>query len=414
MSKLVFTDKCPDVVMVQFLNGRINDFSKFSSRDEAWEEEKNRPWVQKYVGHPENAKKEFINSLKVFTKRQLLEETALQISQLQRPWAMEIGFIADTKELEWKAKQAQAEATKKAQADAAKQQEQHTNICIEMPTYALSADRLLAQSTVIRDGVHQRVTLDQLQTGETVYPDPELKIPLPMVVVDNLPQFTPDLTEDDAAHLVQAKVPKYVTAPPINQRSQDIDVPIRGVAQRMALHRQYGLSHQLLTTVAGGNPAWINVTGMSVQQPAQNPDKEMAAFATQFYGDFRLKMLSAAEVVNVKVEDFKDAKSHMGDMTRDYHSCANHQEKKAWLLRAEKNLLKYRGYDCPRMKDRDENMSTYRDVMNKLISQMGVCVSALSEPEAPKVKRSLEDLPPESQRLLNIGKGRDNDSDLSM
>lgn len=398
--------------MVQFLGGRTYDYSKFKTRDDAWEEEKKQSWVQKYVGRPENAKKEFFDTLHVFTKRQLMEETARQISQLQRPWSFEMGLMADTAELKWNAEQAAAKAQAKAQA--AEQKDKNGDICIEMPTYALSAERLLAQSTVIREGVHQRVTLDELRTGESVFPDPALKISMPMIVVDNLTQFTPDLPEETAALLMQATKPEYIAKNPANHRSQTVDVPIKGVAQRMALHREHGLSHQLLTTIAGGNHAWVNVTGMPVQQPERMPAIEMKNFAVNFYGEFRAKMLVPAEVVNVKAEDFNDAKSHIGSLVRDYHDCADHQERKAWLLRAEKNLLQYRGYDCPRMKDREGNIDAYQNVMNKLIFQMGQCVAGLMQPEAPKVQRSLEDLPPESQRLLKINKSRESGNDLGM
>ncbi|EKP0310145.1 hypothetical protein JE959_000119 [Aeromonas veronii] len=406
MSKLVFTDKCPELVMVRFLNGSAYDVSKFKSPEGAWEEEKNRSWVREYKGHPDNAKQAFLNTLKVFTKRQLLEEVAQQIAQNQQPWAVEMGFIAEADEPEWQANQALVETVAP--------QGSNTSVCIEMPTYALPAARLLAQSTVIRDGVRQRVTLDELITGETVYPDPELKIPMPMVVIDNLSAFTADLPENAAEMLVQTSTPQYITTPHQSRFSDTIEVPTRGVAQRMVLHRNHGLSHQLLTTVAGGSPAWINVTGLSVQQPSISHENDMLNFALQFYVDFRSKMLVPAEVVNVKAEDFKEAKSHMGRLTRDYHACADHQEKKTWLLRAEKNLLQYRGYDSPRMKDRADNMNIYRDVMNKLIFQMGGCVADLMGPEPQQVKRSLKDLPPESRRLLNLNKANDSGSDFGM
>jgi len=312
----------------------------------------------------------------------------------------------------------------------------HEVSCIVGPeVYSLSPERLLERCSVLRDGVHQKVSLDNLKTGELIFPPASMKLHLPFIVVDNLNDYTGRLSHEDCMDLLNNSdtaflaSSRYPDTPDMSDGLSDI----RGFSERMVFHRQHSLSHQLLTNTLG-DALWINVTGMHVSGSPHPPSQDHAhkalgaqpykafqeqfykrldahqankEFAEQFANNFITQMNEPPIQQKVSIEDLRDAKSHIGSITRDYHSCVNHGEKKLWLQRAETQLLKYRGFECARSKKSEDVTSAFKEVMNNLILQMEVGVKSLCQPEEPRVKRSLEDLPPESRRLLNINKTKE-------
>lgn len=279
-------------------------------------------------------------------------------------------------------------------------------------------DFLKKHCAVLVDGNYKTPqSTDELVTGQYVYLSSSLPFHGAAIVIDNLTDFHAGMPKDFCQKLVDDKDCKFKA---VSKSGNDFN-NVSGFAERLVFHREHGLQHQLLCDNFG-DASWVNVTGMEVfleKSFMQSKDlgeknktkTENEDFIKEFIKVFESKISLDKPSTNVKVSEYRDAKSHLNDMVRDLSQCVNNKERMSWLKRTERMFFEYRDYTCKRATPRDRELFNF--AINKFSEAMENCLKRISSPDDIKQRKSIHELPAESKRMLDLSKVGNGMSDPS-
>lgn len=261
------------------------------------------------------------------------------------------------------------------------------------------------------------LSTDELVTGQYIYLSNSLPFHGAVIVVDNLTDFHSGMPKDFCQKLVDDKDYKFKAVSGSGNEFNNVS----GFSERLVFHREHGLQHQLLCSNFG-EAAWVNVTGMevflekSVMQNKEVDNKpqtktENEDFIKDFMKEFERKISLDNPSVNVKVADYRDAKSHLNDMVRDLSQCVNNKERMFWLKTTERMFFEYRTFSCKRATPRDHEL--FQVALNRISDAMEGCLKKISSPDQPRKKINIHELPPESKRMLDLNKVKNREGDPS-
>lgn len=252
------------------------------------------------------------------------------------------------------------------------------------------------------------LSTDELVTNQYIYLSNKLPFHGAVIVVDKLTDFHLGMTKDFCQKLIEERDYKFKA---ISNSGNEFN-NVSGFAERIVFHRDHGLQHQLLCDNFG-DACWVNVTGMEVilQQSLMEkgnakkniePKMENEEFIKNFLSNFEHKVSSESRYVNVKVADYRDAKSHLNSMVRDLSQCVNNKERVSWLTTTERMFFEYRSLSCKRATPDDHRL--FNTAINKVLSAMEDCLVRVSKPDTPRQTKAINEQPTESKKILNLNK----------